>query len=165
MWRLYSIFTGRILQMTKNLGGNASHSLSAVVAFKGRDLILPKGIDSGEMLAWASAEELLAHHLELAANAKAFWKDGFVLYTLHLRGQDQSRNGCRISSRREQTPLAILLLPHNPDPCGLTYSRYPCVDGWALPIPAQGQAHETGRSSWRRGLVRQSHRPPPRQAR
>jgi len=72
--------------MTKNLGGNASHSLSAVVAFKGRDLILPKGIDGGEMLAWASAEELLAHHLELAANAKAFWKDGFVLYTLWAMG-------------------------------------------------------------------------------
>jgi len=72
--------------MTKVLDGNASHSLSAVVAFKGRDLILPKGIDSGEMLAWASAEELLAHHLELAANAKAFWKDGFVLYTLWAMG-------------------------------------------------------------------------------
>jgi hypothetical protein len=38
------------------------------------------------MLAWASAEELLAHHLELAANAKAFWKDGFLLYTLWAMG-------------------------------------------------------------------------------
>ena len=38
------------------------------------------------MLAWASADELLAHHLELASNAKAFWKDGFLLYTLRAMG-------------------------------------------------------------------------------
>ena len=68
--------------MTNILDGNASLSLSSVVAFKGRDPILPKGIDGGEMLAWASAEELLAYHLELAADPKAFWKDGFLLYAL-----------------------------------------------------------------------------------
>jgi len=68
--------------MTNNLDGNASRSFSPVVAFRGRDLIVPKGIDGGEILAWASAEELLAYHLELATNARAFWKDGFVLYTL-----------------------------------------------------------------------------------
>jgi hypothetical protein len=54
------------------------------VAFKGRDLVVPKGIDGGEMLAWASAEELLAQHL--ASDAKAFWKDGFLLYTLWTTG-------------------------------------------------------------------------------
>jgi hypothetical protein len=63
---------------------SANHSLSAVVAFKGRDLVVPKGIDGGEMLAWASAEELLAQHL--ASDAKAFWKDGFLLYTLWTTG-------------------------------------------------------------------------------
>jgi len=68
--------------MTNILDGNASLSLSSVVAFKGRDLIVPKGIDGGEMLAWASAEELLAYHLELAADPKSFWKDGFLLYAL-----------------------------------------------------------------------------------
>jgi hypothetical protein len=57
-----------------------------VVAFRGRDLIVPKGIDGGEMLAWASADELLAHHLELASDAKAFWKDGFLLYALWAMG-------------------------------------------------------------------------------
>jgi hypothetical protein len=72
--------------MTKIRDGNASHSLSAVVAFRGRDLIVPKGIDGGEMLTWASADELLAHHLELASDAKAFWKDGFLLYTLWAMG-------------------------------------------------------------------------------
>ena len=61
---------------------NASRSFSAVVAYRGRDLIVPKGIDGREMLAWASAEELLAYHLELAADPKAFWKDGFLLYAL-----------------------------------------------------------------------------------
>jgi hypothetical protein len=65
---------------------HASHKLSAVVAFKGRDLVVPKGIDGGEMLAWASADELLAHHLELASDNKAFWKDGFLLYTLWAMG-------------------------------------------------------------------------------
>src|SRR6201984_637788 len=59
---------------------------SAGVAFKSRDLVMPKGIDGGEMLAWASADELLAHHLELASDAKAFWKDGFLLYTLWATG-------------------------------------------------------------------------------
>ena len=49
--------------MTNILDGNASHSLSTVVSFKRGDLIVPKGIDRGETLAWASAEELLAHHL------------------------------------------------------------------------------------------------------
>ena len=65
---------------------NDSHKLSTVVTFKGRDLVMPKGIDGGEMLAWASADELLALHLELASNAKAFWKDGFLLYTLWAMG-------------------------------------------------------------------------------
>src|ERR1700757_2259254 len=72
--------------MTNILDGNASLSLSSVVAFKGRDLIAPKGIDGGEMLAWASADELLAHHLELASEPKAFWKDGFLLYSLWAMG-------------------------------------------------------------------------------
>ena len=72
--------------MTKILDGNASHGLSVVVAFRGRDLGAPTGIDGGEMLAWASADELLAHHLELACDAKAFWKDGFLLYTLWAIG-------------------------------------------------------------------------------
>jgi hypothetical protein len=71
--------------MTNILSRNASHNLSAVVTFRGRDLIVPKGIDGGEMLAWASAEELLAYHLELA-DAKAFWKDGFLLYALWAMG-------------------------------------------------------------------------------
>jgi hypothetical protein len=48
--------------------------------------VVPKGIDAGEMLAWASAEELLARHLELASDTKAFWKDGFLLYTLWAMG-------------------------------------------------------------------------------
>jgi hypothetical protein len=68
--------------MTKIRDGNARHSLSAVVTFRGRDLIVPKGIDGGEVLAWASADELLALHVELASDAKVFWKDGFLLYTL-----------------------------------------------------------------------------------
>jgi hypothetical protein len=54
------------------------------VPFRGRDLIVPKGIDGGEMLAWASADELLAQHL--ASDAKAFWKDGFLLYSLWATG-------------------------------------------------------------------------------
>lgn len=65
---------------------NANHNLSPVVAFRSRDLIVPRGIDGGDILAWASAEELLAHHLELAADAKSFWKDGFFLYTLWAMG-------------------------------------------------------------------------------
>jgi hypothetical protein len=72
--------------MNNILDGNARGSLSTVVAFKGRDLIEPKGIDGGEMLAWASAEELLAYHLELGCDAKAFWKDGFLLYALWAMG-------------------------------------------------------------------------------
>ena len=59
---------------------------AAVVAFRGRDLVVPKGIGGGETLVWASAEELLAHHLQLASYAKAFWKDGFLLYTLWAMG-------------------------------------------------------------------------------
>jgi hypothetical protein len=65
------------------LDNDASHKV--VVAFKGRDLV-PKGIDGGERLAWASAEELLADHLRLASNTKAFWKDGFLLHTLWAMG-------------------------------------------------------------------------------
>jgi hypothetical protein len=38
------------------------------------------------MLAWASADELLAHHLELASEPKAFWKDGFLLNALWAMG-------------------------------------------------------------------------------
>jgi hypothetical protein len=60
--------------------------LSTVVPFRSRDLIIPKGIDGGEMLAWASADELLALHLQLTSDAKAFWKDGFLLYTLWATG-------------------------------------------------------------------------------
>src|SRR5690242_19120247 len=73
-------------QMTNIFDGNASHKLSAVVAFRGRALVMPKGIDGGEMLAWASADELLAEHIELGSDAKAFWKDGFLLYALWSRG-------------------------------------------------------------------------------
>jgi hypothetical protein len=72
--------------MTNILDGNVSHSLAAVVTFRRGDLMTPRGIDGGEMLAWASADELLAHHLELASDAKAFWKDGFLLYTLWAMG-------------------------------------------------------------------------------
>jgi hypothetical protein len=70
-----------------NISDNAaSHKLSAVVTFRARELVVPKGIDGGEMLIWASADELLAHHLELASDAKAFWKDGFLLHTLWATG-------------------------------------------------------------------------------
>jgi len=58
------------------LDNHTSDKLSVVVAFKGRDLVVPKGIDGGERLAWASAEELLADHLRLASDAKSFWKMG-----------------------------------------------------------------------------------------
>ena len=70
------------------------------MAFRGRDLVLPKGIDGGETLAWASAEELLSHHLQLASDAKAFWKDGFLLYTLWEMG-----DFCRITSQERRTTL------------------------------------------------------------
>ena len=68
------------------LDNDTSHKLSAVVAFRGRDLVVPKGIDGGQTLVWASAEELLADHLQLASDAQAFWKDGFLLYTLWAMG-------------------------------------------------------------------------------
>ena len=68
------------------LDNDVSDKLSVVVPFKGRDLVVPKGIDGGERLAWASAEELLADHLRLASDAKSFWKDGFVLHTLWVMG-------------------------------------------------------------------------------
>ena len=66
--------------------GNTDHNFSEVVAFKGRDLVVPKGIDGREMLAWASADELLVHHLKLGSDAKTFWKDGFLLYALWATG-------------------------------------------------------------------------------
>ena len=72
--------------MINRLDGNASHNISAVVTFTSRDLVMPKGIDGGEALAWASADELLALHVELASDAKVFWKDGFLLYTLWAMG-------------------------------------------------------------------------------
>jgi hypothetical protein len=72
--------------MTDTSDNSGGHKLLAVVAFRPRDLVVPKGIDGGEMLAWASADELLAHHLELASDAKAFWKDGFLLYALWAMG-------------------------------------------------------------------------------
>jgi hypothetical protein len=72
--------------MTNLLDGNSSRELSAVVTFKSRDLVMPKGVDGGEALAWASADELLALHVELASSAKVFWKDGFLLYTLWAMG-------------------------------------------------------------------------------
>src|SRR5712672_315532 len=74
--------------MNNTSDNNAGRKLSAVVAFRfrPRDLVVPKGIDAGEMLAWASTEELLARHLELASDTKAFWKDGFLLYTLWAMG-------------------------------------------------------------------------------
>jgi hypothetical protein len=56
--------------MTDTSDNSGGHKLSAVVAFRPRDLVVPKGIDAGEMLAWASAEELLARHLELASETK-----------------------------------------------------------------------------------------------
>jgi hypothetical protein len=82
------------------LDNDVSDKLSVVVPFKGRDLVVPKGIDGGERLAWASADELLAHHLELASNAKAFWKDGFLLYTLWAMG-----DFCGITSQERRTTL------------------------------------------------------------
>ena len=82
------------------LDNNASDKLSAVVAFKGRDLVVPKGIDGGERLAWAGAEELLADHLRLASNAKAFWKDGFLLHTLWTMG-----DFCEIIPQERRTTL------------------------------------------------------------
>jgi len=82
----FYISTGQLLQMTNLSDGNASHNLSAVVTFKSRDLVMPKGVDGGEALAWASADELLALHVELASDAKVFWKDGFLLYTLWAMG-------------------------------------------------------------------------------
>src|SRR5215471_151359 len=84
---------------------NTSRSFSAVVPFKSRDLIAPKGIDGGEMLAWASAEELLACHLEIAGNGRSFWKDGFVLYTLWAMG-----DFCGMGPARTRTLRAILSL-------------------------------------------------------
>jgi hypothetical protein len=72
--------------MGNTFHNDANHKLSSVVAFRGRDLLEPKGIDGGEILAWANADELLAHHLQLASDAKAFWKDGFLLYTLWATG-------------------------------------------------------------------------------
>jgi len=60
------------VKLVVRLDNDASHKFSAVVAFRGRDLVVPKGIDGGETLAWASAEELLAHHLQLASDPKAF---------------------------------------------------------------------------------------------
>ena len=83
---VFYISTGQLLQMTNLSDGNASHNLSAVVTFKSRDLVMPKGVDGGEALAWASADELLALHVELASDAKVFWKDGFLLYTLWAMG-------------------------------------------------------------------------------
>ena len=82
------------------LDNDVRDKLSVVVAFKGRDLVVPKGIDGGERLAWASAEELLADHLRLASNAKAFWKDGFLLHTLWTMG-----DFCEIIPRERRTTL------------------------------------------------------------
>jgi len=82
------------------LDNDVSDKLSVVVAFKGRDLVVPKGIDGGERLAWASAEELLADHLRLASNAKAFWKDGFLLHTLWTMG-----DFCEIIPQERRTTL------------------------------------------------------------
>ena len=64
----------------------AGRKFSTVVAFKSRDFVMPKGVDGGEALAWASADELLALHVELASDAKIFWKNGFLLYTLWAMG-------------------------------------------------------------------------------
>src|SRR6266853_1432748 len=86
--------------MTNLLDGNASHNLSAVVTFKSRDLVMPKGVDGGEALAWASADELLALHVELASDAKVFWKDGFLLYTLWAMG-----DFCGITSQQRRNAL------------------------------------------------------------
>ncbi len=82
------------------LDNDANHKLSAVVAIRGRDLVVPKGIDGGETLARASAEELLAHHLELASDAEAFWKDGFLLYMLWAMG-----DFCAIIPQERRTTL------------------------------------------------------------
>ena len=83
------------------LDNDVRDKLSVVVAFKGRDLVVPKGIDGGERLAWASAEELLADHLRLASNAKAFWKDGFLLHTLWTMG-----DFCEIIPQERRTTLS-----------------------------------------------------------
>jgi hypothetical protein len=82
------------------LDNDVSDKLSVVVAFKGRGLVVPKGIDGGERLAWASAEELLADHLRLASNAKAFWKDGLLLHTLWTMG-----DFCEIIPQEKRTTL------------------------------------------------------------
>jgi hypothetical protein len=82
------------------LDNDVRDKLSVVVAFKGRDLVVPKGIDGGERLAWASAEELLTDHLRLASNAKAFWKDGFLLHTLWTMG-----DFCEIIPQERRTTL------------------------------------------------------------
>ena len=82
------------------LDNDVRDKLSVVVAFKGRDLVVPKGIDGGERLAWASAEVLLADHLRLASNAKAFWKDGFLLHTLWTMG-----DFCEIIPQERRTTL------------------------------------------------------------
>jgi hypothetical protein len=82
------------------LDNDGSHKLSTVVAFRSRDLVVPKGIDGGETLARASAGELLAHHLEFASDAKAFWKDGFLLYTLWEVG-----DFCGIIPQEKRTKL------------------------------------------------------------
>jgi hypothetical protein len=49
---VFNVSTGQLLQMTNLLDGNASHNLSAVVTFKSRDRVMPKGVDGGEALAW-----------------------------------------------------------------------------------------------------------------
>ena len=82
------------------MDNDVSDKLSVVVPFKGRDLVVPKGIDGGERLAWASAEELLADHLRLASDAKSFWKDGFVLHTLWVMG-----DFCGIIPQQRRTTL------------------------------------------------------------
>src|ERR1700730_17943875 len=68
------------------LDKKACRRFSAGGAFKRSGLVLPKGIDGGEILAWPRADELLPLHVELASDAKVFWKDGFLLYTLWAMG-------------------------------------------------------------------------------
>jgi len=87
--------------MPDTVGGNTNRSFSAVV-FTSRDLIVPKGIDGGEMLALASPDELLAHYLKLGPDAKRFWKDGFLLYTLWAMG-----DFCRMCPPGGGSPLSL----------------------------------------------------------
>src|SRR5262249_28663290 len=97
----------RDVTLVVRLDNRASDKFAVVVAFKGRDLVVPKGIDGGERLAWASAEELLADHLRIASDAKSFWKDGFLLHTLWVMG-----DFCGVTPQQGRTGFYQFLRDH-----------------------------------------------------